>query len=150
MLGERDHPGRTPQADKPEAPRPTTATRVLTPPVDGKTPPRPFYRTRRGIIIIIMAFVAIVAVVVGIGVGVSQGVRSVSTVTPAPSKTQPNGTDPSSSDTQPQVPQTTPIPSQNSLSGGGGGVMSNPTPTLPSLPGVLSTTRGQDEEPSPA
>ena len=47
--------------------------------VDGtliKAPSRPFYRTKRGIVIIIMAFVVIVAIVVGVGVGVSQGVRN--------------------------------------------------------------------------
>ena len=90
MLDGRDHPG-TLGADNPEAARvhhntgPTMA--MLTSPVDGaliKTPRRPFHRTRRGIIIITVAFVTIVAVIVGGAVG---GTLSSYSRPPSPSNT---------------------------------------------------------------
>jgi len=59
-------------------------------PVNGtlvKTSPRPFYRTKRGIIIIMVVVVAIVIAIVG---GVVGGLKSKASVT---SPSQPNGVD---------------------------------------------------------
>lgn len=71
----RDHPSCTPPANSPEAAREAYAdvgAMLQSPVVNGtlvKTPPRPFYRTGRGGIIIIFAFFAIVAGIVGFAVG---------------------------------------------------------------------------------
>jgi len=91
LLDGRDHPS-TPRGDNPEAARAysNTGPTMATLPVNGtlvKTSPRPFYRTKRGIIIIIVVVVAIVVAIVGGAVGGSKSKTS------SISLSQPNGVD---------------------------------------------------------